>query len=95
MFTDAVMDEFKEWRSRPLESSYYIVYVDGIYAKTRETGRVTKRIVYTVIGVSESGHKDVLGFYYIPVNPQSFGWLFLRPSRNDGYNVSEFWPPMD
>jgi len=82
--TDAVMDEFKEWRNRPLESSYYIVYVDGIYAKTRETGSVTKRVVYTVIGVSENGHKDVLGFYIHPSESAKFWMAVFKDLKERG-----------
>ena len=82
--TDAVIEEFKEWRNRPLESSYYILYVDGIYAKTRETGSVTKRVVYTVIGVSEDGHKDVLGFYIHPTESAKFWMAVFKDLKERG-----------
>ncbi len=82
--TDAVIEEFKAWRNRPLESLYYIVYVDGIYAKTRETGSVTKRVVYTAIGVAEDGHKDVLGFYVQPSESAKFWMAVFKDLKERG-----------
>lgn len=61
--TDSIKDELDEWRSRPLEPVYPIVYIDAIVAKTREKGCVQNRPIYLVVGVDLDGHKDVLGMW--------------------------------
>lgn len=38
--TEAVMDEVRQWQSRPLEQVYPIVYVDCLMVKVRENQRV-------------------------------------------------------
>ena len=61
--TDAVLEEFSEWQSRPLADTYAIVYLDAIHVKVREAGAVTTRAVYLAIGIDETGHKAVLGLW--------------------------------
>ena len=61
--TDAVLEEFSEWQNRPLADTYAIVYLDAIHVKVREAGAVSTRAVYLAIGIDETGHKAVLGFW--------------------------------
>ena len=61
--TDAVMEEFAEWQSRPLRDTYPIVYLDAIHVKVRDAGSVSTRAVYLAIGVDEAGLKSVLGMW--------------------------------
>ena len=41
--TDAVMEEVKQWQSRPLDAIYPIVYLDCIHVKVRDAGARTGR----------------------------------------------------
>lgn len=41
--TDGVVDEVKEWQSRPLESVYPIVWLDALVVKVRENARVVNK----------------------------------------------------
>jgi putative transposase len=61
--TDAVMEEFAEWQSRPLRDTYAIVYLDAIHVKVRDAGSVSTRATYLAIGVDEGGRKEVLGLW--------------------------------
>ncbi len=61
--TDAVLDEVKAWRQRPLDDMYPIVYMDAIVVKVRTDGIVTKRPCYIAMGVNLDGEKDVLGMW--------------------------------
>ena len=61
--TDAVHDEVREWRSRPLEPVYAIVYFDALRAKIRDEGLVRNKAVHLAVGVTCSGHKEVLGMW--------------------------------
>src|SRR5215475_7999791 len=41
--TNAVLDEVREWQSRPLEKSYAIVYLDALRVKGKEEGKSLSR----------------------------------------------------
>jgi len=61
--TDRILPLLKEWQNRPLESIYPIVYLDGIRFKVRSGGKVTDKVVYTILGVTMSGKKELLGLW--------------------------------
>jgi putative transposase len=60
--TDRVLEEMAAWQSRPLDSVYPVVFIDAIVVKIRD-GQVANRPVYTVVGVSVDGKRDVLGLW--------------------------------
>jgi putative transposase len=57
-----------------LESLYTLVWLDGIYYKVRQDGKVLTRVLYSVIGLSLSGKKQVLGIYTAESESAKF-WL--------------------
>jgi transposase-like protein len=72
--TDKILPVVEEWRNRPLESLYAIVWLDAIHYKVRHEGRVVNRAIYCIIGVNMEGKKDVLGLY-VSENEGSKFWL--------------------
>lgn len=60
--TDAVWDELEEWRNRPLDEMYPIVYIDALMIKIRD-GIVQNRPAYLAVGVDLEGRKHVLGIW--------------------------------
>jgi putative transposase len=60
--TDRVLEEMAAWQSRPLDSVYPVVFIDAIQVKIRD-GQVANRPVYTVIGVTVDGLRDVIGLW--------------------------------
>lgn len=72
--TNAVMDEVKEWQSRPLDPLYPIVYFDAIVVKTREDGRTVNKSVYLALAVNMEGQKELLGLW-ISLNEGAKFWL--------------------
>jgi putative transposase len=60
--TDAVLGEMAEWMSRPLERVYPVVFVDALFVKIRD-GQVTNRPIYTAIGVTTDGRREILGLW--------------------------------
>jgi putative transposase len=60
--TDAVVEELAAWQSRPLDSVYPVVFIDAIHVKIRD-GKVVNRPVYTVVGVTVAGERDILGLW--------------------------------
>jgi len=72
--TNAVLENVKEWQQRPLDSVYFVVWMDGIVFKTRQNGKVLAKTVYLMIGLREDGHKQVLGMWINETESASF-WL--------------------
>ncbi|MCF6766725.1 IS256 family transposase, partial [Thiotrichales bacterium 19S3-7] len=72
--TDKLLPTITEWRNRPLESVYSIVYLDAMFFKARDNGRVVTKAVYNILGIDQNGHKDILGFYVAESEGAHF-WL--------------------
>ncbi len=58
--SQALDDHLGQWRARPLGAFPY-VYLDARYEKVRQGGVVVSSAVLVAIGVSTSGHREVLG----------------------------------
>jgi putative transposase len=60
--TDKVVEEMTDWRNRPLDRVYPVLFIDAIVVKIRD-GQVTNRPIYVVIGVTVDGERDILGLW--------------------------------
>lgn len=72
--TDKIMPAVTEWLSRPLDSMYPIVFLDGIMFKVRKDSKVVNKCVYSVLGINMEGKKDILGVW-ISENESASFWL--------------------
>ena len=72
--TAKILDNIKQWQERPLDNVYYILWMDGISFKVRQSGKVINKTVYLVIGLGKSGMKEVLGMW-IDTNESASFWL--------------------
>lgn len=72
--TDKLVPMISEWRARPLESLYVTTFLDAMFFKVREGNKVINKAVYNVMGITETGHKEILGFYARESEGASF-WL--------------------
>lgn len=61
--TDKLLPELQAWRERDLEAVYPIVWLDAIHYKIREGGRYISKAVYTILGLTIDGKKELLGLY--------------------------------
>lgn len=68
--TDAIVGDMEAWQSRPLDSIYPVLFVDGIRIKIRD-GTVTNRVVYVVMGINMDGERDILGLWVGPTGGES------------------------
>lgn len=82
--TDSVLEDVTEWRSRPLEALYPIVFIDGFVAKCRLDGQVRNRCVYIIYGINIEGKKEVLGLYLGEHEGAKFWLHILTELRNRG-----------
>src|SRR6266496_2941392 len=60
--TDAVVEQMGEWRDRPLDRVYPVVFIDAIVVKVRD-GQVVNRPIYVAIGVTCSSERNILGLW--------------------------------
>jgi putative transposase len=72
--TDRIIPKVKEWQNRPLESLYTIVWLDAMFYKVKDGGKVVSRAVYNVLAVDKEGHKDLIGMYISESEGANF-WL--------------------
>ena len=82
--TDSVLEEIKAWQNRPLEALYPILYLDALRVKSREDGTVRNRAVYVALGVTLSGHKELLGLWIAPSEGAKFWLSVLTELKNRG-----------
>lgn len=77
--TDRVLPALKAWQNRPLYSIYAVCWLDAMFYKVRVDGKVTTRVLYSVIGLNLHGKKEVLGLYL----SESEGAKFWMTVLND------------
>jgi len=82
--TDAVLEDVKEWQSRPLEAVYPIVYLDAIHLKMRANGRVNNQAVYLALGINLEGEKELLGMWIGESEGAKFWASVLTELQNRG-----------
>ena len=61
--TDKLVPMLEEWRSRPLEEVYAIVFLDAMFFKVRKDNKVSTKVLYNIMGINQEGRKEILGFY--------------------------------
>jgi putative transposase len=61
--TDRVLDGMAEWQNRPLDRVYPVLFIDAISVKIRDGGAVGNRPIYTAVGVTVDGERDILGLW--------------------------------
>ena len=76
------MEEVTNWQVRPLDYTYPIVYLDGIYVNIMENKTVIKKVVYVALGVNLSGNKELLGLWISPTEGAKF-WLNVLTELNN------------
>ena len=59
--TESVMEQAREWQSRPLQPVYAIVFMDALFLKLRVDGRVKNEAAFMMIGITLEGQKECLG----------------------------------
>ena len=72
--TARILEHVKDWQARPLEPVYYVVWMDGIVLKIKESGKYINKCIYLVIGLKNDGLKEVLGMWTSQNESASF-WL--------------------
>jgi putative transposase len=82
--TDKVIPLIQQWQQRPLEAQYCIVWMDAMFYKVREEGRVISKALYNIIGVNTSGVKELLGIYIADSEGSKFWMQVLEDLKRRG-----------
>jgi len=61
--TEKIWPLVEAWQTRSLEAVYPFVFLDAIHLNLKRDGRIQNTAVYICLGVSSSGHKDILGHW--------------------------------
>jgi putative transposase len=72
--TDRMLPRLEEWQCRPLGEAYAVIWLDCIFYKVREEGKVLSKAIYLVIGLGLDGMKEILGFWVSAKESSGF-WL--------------------
>ncbi len=72
--TDKLIPQITEWRNRPLEATYPIIFLDAMFFKVRDNAQVQTKVLYNILGINQEGFKEVLGFYVAESEGANF-WL--------------------
>lgn len=80
--TDKLIPELKAWQQRPLDSHYPIVWLDAIHYKVKEDGRYISKAVYTLLGLTIHGKKEILGLH-LSENEGANYWLSVLTDLNN------------
>jgi len=60
--TDIAVKEIKQWKNRPLEKRYSVLFIDALSIKIRRE-HVGNESAYIIIGINEEGYREILDFY--------------------------------
>ena len=82
--TDRVLDDLGDWLNRPLDRVFPVIFIDAIVVKIRD-GQVANRPVYTAIGVTVDGKREILGLWIGSGGEGAKYWLqVLTEIKNRG-----------
>ncbi|GAB5537894.1 MAG: IS256-like element IS1081 family transposase [Rubricoccaceae bacterium] len=72
-------EQVAAFRERPLEAKAYpYVWLDAMYVKSREDGRIANVAVVVATGVTDDGHREVLGVDIVSAENEASWTAFLR-----------------
>ena len=82
--TDGVLEEVKEWQTRPLEPLYPVVIFDALRVKIRDEGVVRNKAVYLALAMRRDGYKEVLGLWIEQTEGAKFWLRVMNELKNRG-----------
>ena len=82
--TDEVKDLVDEWRKRPLESFYPVIFFDALRVNIRDEGHIVKKAIYLALAIRMDGQKELLGLW-IERNEGAKFWMgIMNELKNRG-----------
>lgn len=82
--TESVMADVREWKSRPLEKSYPILFLDALRVNSRQDGKNINKALYVALAINWEGRKEVLGLWLAETEGAKFWMNVLTDIKNRG-----------
>ena len=82
--TDKIIPKIAEFKGRQLEEVYPIIFLDAMFFKVKEDGKIISKAFYSVLGVNLEGKKDILGIYVQESEGANFWLNVLTDLKNRG-----------
>lgn len=82
--TEAVNEEVEQWRDRPLEAVYPVVWLDGIVVKVHQDHQVIRKTIYLALAINMDGYKELLGIWIAENEGAKFWAQVLTELSNRG-----------
>ncbi len=82
--TDKLVPLLNEWRMRPLETIYAVMFLDAMFFKVKQDNKVMTKVIYNIMGINQSGQKDILGFYACESEGAHFWLSVLNDLKSRG-----------
>jgi putative transposase len=82
--TDAVLDDVKAWRQRPLDDLYPVLFLDAFVLKIRDGGSVQRKACYLALAITMDGQREVLGMWFQQTEGAKFWMQVLTDLRQRG-----------
>jgi len=73
--TKGLNQEVSQWRNRPLDTVYPVLWVDALYEKIRQDGRIISSAVFIIQGLTQAGKREILAIEpMIEESEASWSW---------------------
>lgn len=72
---DDLSGRLNDFKERELPQEAFALFIDGYHTEIKDSGKIRKACVYTVMGIDLQGRKDVYGFYTFFGNENRGDWL--------------------
>ena len=82
--TDKILPQMTEWQSRQLDAVYAVAFLDGIVFKVKKDAKVINKCVYSVLGITLEGKKEILGIWVTENESASFWAAVCNELKNRG-----------
>jgi len=82
--TDSVKELLDEWRSRPLEPFYPVLFLDALVIPVKDDSKIQKKAFFLALAIRIDGQKELLGIWAEQNEGAKFWLGVLNELRNRG-----------
>lgn len=82
--TDSVKELLDEWRNRPLEPFYPILFLDALVIPVKDDSKIQKKAFFLALAIRTDGQKEILGLWAEQNEGAKFWLGVLNELKNRG-----------
>jgi len=82
--TDSVKDMLDEWRARPLEAFYPVLFLDALVIPVKDDSKIQKKAFFLALAIRMDGQKELLGIWSEQNEGAKFWLSVLNELKNRG-----------